>query len=93
MATLPRLGRHKRWTKPLPDDYPNGRQLKEVGIHYTCTCPRFNHYHVCKHVLAVALHFKQTTVPTRFSCQYVGKRKAPAGASCSRRSRALEIDD
>ena len=55
--------------KPLPSNYPNIGQLKEVGIHYTCSCPRFNHYHVCKHVLAIALHFKQITVPTRFSCQ------------------------
>ncbi len=34
-----------------------------------------------------------TTVPLRFNANHVGKRKAPAGASLTKRSRCLEVDD
>ena len=68
-------------------------KLRAKGIAYTCTCPRFQHYHFCKHSLAAGIHFRVTTVPLRFNANHVGKRKAPAGASLTKRSRCLEVDD
>ena len=62
-------------------------------IVYTCSCPQFRHYHVCKHVIAFGLHQKTITVPLRFSSVAIGKRKAKAGASLSKRSRCLQIDN
>ena len=64
----------------------------ECGICYTCSCPRFGHYFECKHVICCALVKKETKVPIRFSTVTVGKRKAPAGASLSKRSRCLVVD-
>ena len=66
--------------------------LKEKGIVYTCNCPQFSHYYECKHSLLVGLWQKKVCVPVRFSTATVGKRKAPAGAKLSKRSRALVID-
>jgi hypothetical protein len=48
---------------------------------------------VLQHVLAWALHKKEVTVPARCEAKNVGKRKAPAGASLSKRTRALIIDN
>ena len=67
--------------------------LCEASIAYTCNCPRFMHYHYCKHALAVGLHFGSVQVPLRFSTVTVGKRKAPAGASLTKRSHCLQVDD
>ena len=71
---------------------PNACDLGEAGIMYMCSCPRFGHYHRCKHALAYALFKKESKVPTCFSTATAGKRKAPAGASLSKRSRCLMID-
>ena len=76
----------------VPDDHIQQKTLAEAGILYTCDCPNFAHYHVCKHCLAFALFKKETAVPLRFSTDTVGKRKAPAGASLSKRTRCLVID-
>ena len=76
----------------VPDDHIQKKTLAEAGILYVCDCPSFAHYHVCKHCLAFALFKKETTVPLRFSTDTVGKRKAPAGASLSKRTRCLVID-
>jgi len=54
--------------------------------------PSFNHYHVCKHSLALGIFKDKVKVPVRFNCEPCGKRKAPAGASLRKRARALEID-
>ena len=78
---------------PINDTHPRREVLAEIGIKYTCTCPAFLHYHVCKHCLAYSLHKKEITVPKRFSLQTAGKRKAPAGASLSKRSKALIVDN
>ena len=78
--------------KPIPKSFPKHEELLECGICYTCTCPAFNHYFVCKHSLALGLINKKTKVPTRFSTQTLGKRKAPAGATLRKRTHALEID-
>ena len=55
------------------------KEAREAGIVYSCTCPTFMHYHVCKHVLAYGMHCKNVKVPTKFSTKPMGKRKAPAG--------------
>ena len=82
------------WTvTPIPEEHPKCAELRGVGILYTCTCPTFQHYFTCKHVLAVAVHNKQVVVPTVFNSDFVGKRKAPAGASLSKRGKCLKIDD
>ena len=78
--------------EPIRRYHKQYEQLKEIGICYTCTCPEFQHYYRCKHCLAWALHKKECTVPTRFSTATVGKRKAPAGASLTKRTKALMMD-
>jgi hypothetical protein len=77
---------------PIPDTHKKAKVLAENGIKFTCTCPRFMHYHVCKHSLAWGIKFADVKVPLRFSTVHVGKRKAPAGASLSKRSKCLVID-
>ena len=52
----------------------------------------YNHYHRCKHTIAVGLWKKEICVPIRFSTETVGKRKASAGASLHKRSKCLVID-
>ena len=79
--------------RPVPDDHPQLEGLRAQGITYMCSCPRFQHYHYCKHAIAAGLHFKTVKVPLRFDARSVGKRKAPAGASLTKRSRCLTIDD
>lgn len=82
------------WTlKPIPDSHPRKLELKEKGIVYTCTCPRYHHYHFCKHSLALGLKTGEVKVPLRFSKVTAGKRKAPAGASLRKRTKALEVDN
>ena len=82
------------WTlTPISEDHPRCAALKAHGIMYPCSCPQFRHYHVCKHVIAFGLHQKTITVPLRFSSVAIGKRKAKAGASLSKRSRCLQIDN
>ena len=84
----------------MGDEFPDRAAMALLGVHptleagiaYTCTCPQFNHYFNCKHCIAMGLHLKKVKVPDRFSMQVVGKRKAPAGASLSKRSRCLEVD-
>ena len=78
---------------PLDVAHPKRDMLHNNGIFYTCTCPRFQHYFTCKHVLFVAMHEKQVEVPTKFNTEFVGKRKAPAGASLSKRGKCLSIDN
>ena len=78
---------------PITDGHPKYKALKEAGICYKCTCPSFLHYHVCKHVIAYALHKKEINLPLHFNMGVVGKRKAPAGARSTKRSGALTIDD
>ena len=78
--------------EPIRRSHKQYEQLKEIGICYTCTCPDFQHYFRCKHCLAWGLHKKQCQVPDRFSTVTVGKRKAPAGASLTKRSKALVMD-
>ena len=80
------------WSLSEIIDHPKIEALRENGICFTCTCPQFNHYHSCKHSVALALHLNKIKVPVRFSTQVVGKRKAPAGASLSRRGHCLVID-
>ena len=78
--------------KEIDAGHPQKEALKEVGIAYECNCPQFNHYHVCKHSLCVGLWQSKVEVPLRFSTETVAKRKAPAGASLSKRSRCMVID-
>ena len=77
---------------PIADSHPQKATLAAVGIRYACNCQNFNHYHTCKHAIAFGLFKKEVTVPARFSTETVGKRKAPAGASLSKRSKCLVID-
>jgi len=81
---------------PLPDSLPKNltkkTMLHEVGICYLCSCPHFNHYHVCKHVLAMGMTKKMVNVPKKFSTETAGKRKATAGASPPKRPKCLSID-
>ena len=79
------------WTISEIVDHPKAEALREAGICYTCSCPQFNHYFNCKHCIAMGLHLKKVKVPDRFSMQVVGKRKAPAGASLSKRGHCLTI--
>ena len=78
---------------PVRADHRQRQALRDNGIAFTCNCPRFNHYHYCKHALAAGVHFGQVQVPLQFNTEPVGKRKAPAGASLTKRSRALSIDE
>ena len=78
---------------PIPDSHPKAKILSDHGIKFTCSCPRFQHYHVCKHCLAWGIQFGGVKVPLRFSTVTAGKRKAAAGASLCKRSRCLVIDD
>ena len=81
------------WTLvPISANHMQKEALSEVGIVYECNCPEFNHYYRCKHCLALGLFKKEIKVPDRFSTETVGKRKAPAGASLSKRSHCLKID-
>ena len=77
---------------PVPKWHPKREELAEVGIKYMCNCPQFNHYHVCKHVIALGLHRGEIAVPVRFSTTTIGTRKAPAGASLKKRAKALVVD-
>ena len=79
--------------RDIPDDHPQADSLKAAGITCLCSCPRFQHYHTCKHAIAWGLYTKAITVPLKFDATNVGKRKAPAGASLTKRSRCLEVDD
>ena len=78
--------------EPIASDHLQAIALKEKGILYTCNCPEYNHYHRCKHTIAVGLWKKEICVPIRFSTETVGKRKASAGASLHKRSKCLVID-
>ena len=77
---------------PIPTSHKKYFALREVGIVYTCTCPQFNHYHVCKHCVALAIYKKECGVPEKFSTVTVGKRKAIAGVALSKRGKCLQID-
>ena len=79
--------------RPIPDGHPRRGALLEAGTAYTCTCPKFLHYHSCKHTVAFGLHNKCVKVPLRYDTTTVGKRKAPAGASLTKRGRCMAIDD
>lgn len=48
---------------------------------------------MCNHSIAWGLHLKMIKVPLRFDASNVGKRKAPAGASITKRSRCLQVDE
>ena len=79
--------------RSVPTDHVQYDALRAMGITYLCSCPRFQPYHVCKHCIAFGLHTKMFKVPLRFDESNVGKRKAPAGASLTKRSRCLQVDD
>ena len=51
--------------------HPKAEELKAIGICYVCNCPHYNHYHICKHSLALGLHFKMVKIPQRFSMETV----------------------
>ena len=78
--------------KRIEDSHKRKSDLQETGIVYSCTCPTFMHYHVCKHVLCAGLHNSLVTVPARFNAEHVGKRKAPAGAKISKRAHCLQCE-
>ena len=77
---------------PVPESHRQKKALAEAGIFFLCNCPQFNHYHYCKHSICAALWKGLTKVPVKFSTEIVGKRKAPAGASLSKRTHFLTID-
>ena len=79
--------------RPVPPDHKQLDGLRKMGITYMCSCPKFQHYHYCKHSIAAGLHFETIRVPLKFDQTNVGKRKAPAGASLTKRSRCLQVDD
>mmetsp|Transcript_50228 Transcript_50228/g.107290 ORF Transcript_50228/g.107290 Transcript_50228/m.107290 type:complete len:97 (-) Transcript_50228:72-362(-) len=90
---------HRKWhgfsfwlLQPIKSDYQQRALLSEAGIDYMCNCPRFMHYHKCKHVLAINVGLNDKKVPTKFSQKVCGKRKAPAGATLSKRGHCLHID-
>ena len=75
-------------------DHPRCTDLAKVGIIYSCNCPQYNHYHVCKHALGLACAQQDSgvVVPTEFSVQTVGKRSASPGAKSSKRANCLALD-
>jgi len=77
---------------PIDEKHPQYKRLKEIGIVFKCSCPRFQHYHFCKHSLAWGIHTGEVCVPLKFSTAPATKRKAPAGASLSKRGKCLQID-
>ena len=83
----------RSYLSSLAYDHPRRSALLEAGTAYTCTCPKFLHYHSCKHTIAFGLHNKCVKVPLRYDTTTVGKRKAPAGASLTKRGRCMAIDD
>ena len=68
-----------------------------ILFRYECSCPAFQKkgvcIRVCKHAIGYGLFKKQVSVPLRFSVATCGKRKVPAGASLSKRTKCLEIDE
>ena len=45
--------------KRIDENHPRFAELLDIGITYTCTCPQFLHYYVCKHSLCCGeLHFE-----------------------------------
>ena len=92
---LKTLASHLLPTNPTYESYLSFHirpPTAQVGICYECSCPSFLHYHVCKHVLAYALHTKEAKMPLTFNPEAVGKRKAPAGARPAKRSHCLLVD-
>ena len=80
--------------KKICSQHPAAFALAYEGVTYTCTCPQFLHYHVCKHVVGAGLFYDPNfKVPTVFSKVTVGKRAAPAGAKLLTRGHCLEIDN
>ena len=77
---------------PIPDDHLRKEDLAAAGIYYTCTCPQYSHYHVCKHVLALGLAFGKTTAPLNASNVTVGVRSAPPGVTLAKRTHCMIID-
>ena len=47
--------------------------LLDKGLAYTCNCPRFMHYHTCKHSIALGLHFGKVTVPDQYSLEVTAR--------------------
>jgi len=74
----------------IPVTHRHMTALAKVGVIYKCNCPQFMHYHVCKHVIGVALE-TGTPAPAAFSTAIVGKRAAPAGAKLTKRAKCLSI--
>lgn len=79
--------------KKIKPNHPTAYALAYEGIGYTCTCPRFLHYHVCKHSLGAAMFFDKKAPPVHYSKVIVGKRGAPAGAKLQTRGHCLAIDN
>ena len=78
---------------PITKAHKQVEPLLDVGLAFKCNCPRFMHYHTCKHALALSLHFEKVAVPLKFSVETAGKRHATAGASLSRRAMCLVVDN
>ena len=78
---------------PITKAHKQVEPLLDVGLAFKCNCPRFMHYHTCKHALALSLHFEKVAVPLKFSVETAGKRNATAGASLSRRAMCLVVDN
>ena len=53
--------------EPLPEHHLKKAELNGIGIFHRCSCPQFNHYHICKHVLALGAALCNFKIPTRFS--------------------------
>lgn len=78
--------------KKIPTSHPMVFELAREGVGYTCTCPQYMHYHVCKHSLGAAMFLDKKTPPVQCSRVPVGKRSAPAGATLQARGHCLAID-
>ena len=78
--------------KEITGAHPRAQLFAEAGIVFECSCPQYVKKAVCKHCVGYGLFTKRVKVPLRFSATVAGKRKAPAGATLSKRSKALEID-
>ena len=70
---------------PIPEDHTKKEVLAEAGMVYSCNCPRFMHYHTCKHVLALGMYNKAVLplLPT-FSLHLCTTSHTPMGVcDCS----------
>lgn len=78
--------------KPITSSHKRVMQLAEAGIIKACTCPRYLHYHACKHGLGAAIFQGLASPPAAFSTAIVGKRAASPGRKSCKRTKCLVID-